>query len=379
MKLKDFYSLVVEVGVAGDIRGGSAITAVLEEEKARFDKLTAEERETFDRDRLFNPFSDTRLLNGDPEDEVRTILAGIDMDVAEVLLAYVLNREAGRRIDLVLSATIPGLRPVQPLRRHAAPGQPPRSCGVTMGVAEKLMDQRIGEVERRFMPANHNRTIDAARLLGLPFMCIHTAADNCVTTHLTRLFEREKPARLRISSGSSRPSPNTRGPLRCRCRPRSSAARRTAVRHDIRRHDRRDGGLEGICWRSWRRAASARSSACTSAKSTWERQEGQSQRGHRRPHLERLSRAQPPPRRGREGREAGVHLHLRLRARPPRGLSGFHERRRHDHPGGRTGDPALPSDQDPEQAGGPDRRPVPPDRHPDQQLHALGPTARSSS
>jgi hypothetical protein len=197
MKLKDFYSLVVEAGVAGDMRGGSAITAVLEEEKARYDKLTAEERETFDRDRLFNPFSDTRLLNGDPEGEVRTILAGIDMDVAEVLLAYVLNREAGRRIDLVLSHHPQGyalsrLYDVMRLQADLL-----ASCGVTLGVAEKLMDQRIGEVERRLMPANHNRTIDAARLLGLPFICIHTAADNCVTSHLTRLFEREKPARLR--------------------------------------------------------------------------------------------------------------------------------------------------------------------------------------
>jgi len=28
-------------------------------------------------------------------------------------------------------------------------------------------------------------------------MCIHTAADNCVTNHLVRLFEAEKPARLK--------------------------------------------------------------------------------------------------------------------------------------------------------------------------------------
>jgi putative NIF3 family GTP cyclohydrolase 1 type 2 len=47
------------------------------------------------------------------------------------------------------------------------------------------------------MPINANRSVDVARLLGLPLLCIHTAADNCVTNYLTRLFEREKPARLR--------------------------------------------------------------------------------------------------------------------------------------------------------------------------------------
>jgi putative NIF3 family GTP cyclohydrolase 1 type 2 len=71
------------------------------------------------------------------------------------------------------------------------------ACGVTLSVAEKLMEKRIDGVERRLLPANHNRTEDAARLLGLPMMCIHTAADNCVTTFLTRLFEREKPAKLK--------------------------------------------------------------------------------------------------------------------------------------------------------------------------------------
>jgi putative NIF3 family GTP cyclohydrolase 1 type 2 len=69
--------------------------------------------------------------------------------------------------------------------------------GITLSVAEKLMEKRIGEVERRLMPVNHNRTVDVARLLGLPMICIHTAADNCVTRFLSRLFEKEKPSRLR--------------------------------------------------------------------------------------------------------------------------------------------------------------------------------------
>jgi putative NIF3 family GTP cyclohydrolase 1 type 2 len=47
------------------------------------------------------------------------------------------------------------------------------------------------------MPINHNRTVDVARLLSLPMICIHTAADNCVTQFLNRLFEKEKPARLK--------------------------------------------------------------------------------------------------------------------------------------------------------------------------------------
>jgi putative NIF3 family GTP cyclohydrolase 1 type 2 len=69
--------------------------------------------------------------------------------------------------------------------------------GVAISVAEQLMERRIGEIERRLLPINATREVDAARLLGLPLMCIHTAADNCVTSHLAKLFEREKPARLK--------------------------------------------------------------------------------------------------------------------------------------------------------------------------------------
>jgi putative NIF3 family GTP cyclohydrolase 1 type 2 len=59
------------------------------------------------------------------------------------------------------------------------------------------MDKRMGEIERRLLPVNHNRAVDAARLLGIPLMCIHTPADNCVTAHLKELFEREKPRTLK--------------------------------------------------------------------------------------------------------------------------------------------------------------------------------------
>lgn len=43
------------------------------------------------------------------------------------------------------------------------------------------------------MPANHTRPVDAARLLDIPFICLHTPADNMVASHLQRLFEKEKP------------------------------------------------------------------------------------------------------------------------------------------------------------------------------------------
>jgi putative NIF3 family GTP cyclohydrolase 1 type 2 len=210
MKLKVFYRRVVDAGIANDLRGCAAITAILDEEKVRFEKATPEERADFDADRLFNPFSDTRVLNGDPETEVRTIIAGIDMDVAEVLLTHVVNRDAARKIDLIVAHHPQGyaLSRLADVMRLQADLM--TACGVTLSVAEKLMEKRIDEVERRLMPINHNRTVDAACLLGLPLACIHTAADNCVTFYLTRLLEREKPARLRDILGLLRTIPEYR-------------------------------------------------------------------------------------------------------------------------------------------------------------------------
>jgi putative NIF3 family GTP cyclohydrolase 1 type 2 len=197
MKLREFYRAVVETGIKNDLRGKGEIRRLLGEEKARFEKLDEPEKRTFDQDRLFNPFSDTRVLIGAPELEVKKAIVGIDMEVGEVLLTYLLNKELDPKIDLIIAHHPEGHALVRLFDVMRLQSDLLASYGVTLSVAEKLMEKRIGEVERRLMPINHNRTVDAARVLGLPLICIHTAADNCVTRYLKKLFEKEKPARLR--------------------------------------------------------------------------------------------------------------------------------------------------------------------------------------
>jgi len=197
MKFKDFYNAVIETGIENDLRGKEEIQKLLAEEQGKFDKLDEKEREYFDRDRLFNPFSDTRILYGDAELEVEKAITGIDMEVGEVLLTYLLNKDLGRKIDLIIAHHPEGYALVRLFDVMKLQSDLMAAYGIALSVAEKLMEKRIGEVERRLMPINHNRTVDVARLLGLPMICIHTAADNCVTHYLTRLFEKEKPSRLK--------------------------------------------------------------------------------------------------------------------------------------------------------------------------------------
>jgi putative NIF3 family GTP cyclohydrolase 1 type 2 len=45
-------------------------------------------------------------------------------------------------------------------------------------VADALFKERMGYVQRRFNPLNHSQAVDAARLLEVPLMSIHTVWDN---------------------------------------------------------------------------------------------------------------------------------------------------------------------------------------------------------
>jgi hypothetical protein len=69
--------------------------------------------------------------------------------------------------------------------------------GVPINVAEKFTVKRIKEVERRLMPMNHQRAVYIARLLKIPFMNIHTPADNFVASYLQEKFDSEKPRTLK--------------------------------------------------------------------------------------------------------------------------------------------------------------------------------------
>lgn len=197
MKLKELYHLVIEAGIGHDLRGREEVEKLLAEEKVAYEKIPEEEREFFDRDRLFNPYADTRILCGDPEAEVRRPIVGIDMEVGEILLAYLLNKESDQKIDLVIAHHPEGYALSRLFDVMKLQADLMSLYGITLSVAEKLMEKRISEVERRLMPINHNRAVDVARLLGLPMMSIHTPADNCVTNFLTKLFEKEKPVRLK--------------------------------------------------------------------------------------------------------------------------------------------------------------------------------------
>lgn len=192
MKLREFYSKAVTIGTENDPRGKDIVLNDLEERKKNFDSLKEDEKEFFDPETLQNPYTDSRILNGTGEENVRNILVGIDIEVGEVLLCDRL-RGKGVAIDLIMSHHPEGRAYAKLYDVMRIQSDILHRFGVSISTAEDLMENRIKEVERKLMPVNHARAVDAARLLDMPFICLHTPSDNMVATYLQRTFDEKRP------------------------------------------------------------------------------------------------------------------------------------------------------------------------------------------
>jgi len=192
LRLRQIYSLAIQAGIKADCRPKEEIERLLKVQRERYERLEPGEKELFDRERLTNPFADTRVLFGDPESEVETVMVGIDIGPAELLLADRL-RSSGVGIDLVIShhpqgQALAGLADVMRVQTDLLAER-----GVPIGIAEGIFSTRIKDVASSVSSSNHNRAVDVAKLLQIPFMCIHTPADNCVTAFLDSIFKSKRP------------------------------------------------------------------------------------------------------------------------------------------------------------------------------------------
>ncbi len=206
MKLREFFELAIQTGMNADPRGRAALDGELQEAKKAYDDLKPEDREYYDIERLTNPYADSRILHGSADAEIRKVLAGIDIEAPELILADRLNQN-GAGIDLVLSHHPEGRAYANFYEVMRMQADILNRFGVPINVAENLLEGRMREVERKLLPANHTRGVDAARLLGLPLACLHTPADNMVARHLQALLDREAPRKLKQVLGLIRDIP----------------------------------------------------------------------------------------------------------------------------------------------------------------------------
>ena len=195
MKLGEIYRFAVEKGMEKDPRGKKKILDELKKVKEKYEKMDKKEKEGFDREKLTNPYADTRILYGEIDREIKNVLVGVDMEVGEVLAAEVLKNR-GKKIELIISHHPEGSALASFYEVMHMQADILNKYGVPINVAEDLLGERIKEVEQKVMPANHQRAVDLARLLDIPMMCIHTPADNHVTNYLQGIMDKKKPQTL---------------------------------------------------------------------------------------------------------------------------------------------------------------------------------------
>lgn len=186
MTLKQIYGLAIKLGTKADLRGEEKVRKSLERQKRKYDDLSKKDQAGFDLEKLHNPYADTRILVDNQKPRIRKILAGIDMEGPELLLAKQLGD-----VDLVLAhhpegEALADLSDVVTMQAQVLAGY-----GLPINIAESITLPRVSEVNRSLSPTNHNRSVDMAKLLGIDFLCVHTPADNLGANFLSNLVKKK--------------------------------------------------------------------------------------------------------------------------------------------------------------------------------------------
>lgn len=180
------------MAVKADPRGEQGVRRYLNDAKVEYNDVKSKDKEYFDEERLNNPYSDSRIHIDDGKTNVKRILAGIDINEGEILLASQLN-ERGKPIDLVVAhhpigKALAGLHSVMDLFVEVLV-----KVGVPVHVAEQITDDRMKEVGRGVHPINHYKLIDLARALKINLINTHTITDNLVNDYLQKYIGKRKP------------------------------------------------------------------------------------------------------------------------------------------------------------------------------------------
>jgi putative NIF3 family GTP cyclohydrolase 1 type 2 len=188
MNVQQIYEFGVKMGIKADLRGEVKVKKYLDRDKAKYEKASKEEKEEFDKEKLVNPYSDSRVLNTNGATDIKKIMIGIDMEGTELMLANQMGD-----IDLVIAhhpegPALADLHSVMDLQAEVL-----AQYGVPINIAESVIRPRISEVSRGISPINHNRSVDIARALKMNFMCLHTPCDNLGANFLDKLLKKKKP------------------------------------------------------------------------------------------------------------------------------------------------------------------------------------------
>jgi putative NIF3 family GTP cyclohydrolase 1 type 2 len=194
MNIEQIYKMAIELGIKNDFRSKAQIEKQLKRIKEKYEKLSKDEKALFDTEKLTNPFTDSRIHFDSGVKNIKRVMAGIDIDSAELLIAAHLNKEnPKKKIDLVIAHHPAGkgladLSEVMHLQADVL-----AQYGVPINIAESLLKIKIEEVSRDVDPVNHYKEVDAARNLSLSYINVHTPADNLVAKFVGAKIKKDRP------------------------------------------------------------------------------------------------------------------------------------------------------------------------------------------
>jgi len=189
VSIKEIFDTAIEMWMKHDPRWEKALKRYMSSLQEKYDTMSPSEQKYYDIEHLNHPYHDSTLYYWDKNSKVWKIIVWIDVEWPEFLLVHELNKSLDTPIDLIIGHHPEGkaLLWIAKLQKWVAPAVA-NNTWVPINVAEKIEFPRVWEVEQRFSPMNHNRALPFSKLLDIPYMWIHTPADNCVHTYLENLI-----------------------------------------------------------------------------------------------------------------------------------------------------------------------------------------------
>jgi len=194
MNIQQIFKLATEIGIKNDFRPKAQIGKQLKRIKEKYQKLSKDEKEIFDLEKLTNPYSDTRIHFDSGIKNIKRVMAGIDLDSADTMVArYLSNHNPKEPVDLLINHHPIGKALLDLGDAMHLQADVWEQYGMPINIAESITKLRISEVSRDVNPANSFKVIDTAKILNLSLINVHTPADNLVAQFVRKKIEKDKP------------------------------------------------------------------------------------------------------------------------------------------------------------------------------------------
>lgn len=193
LTLQKIFDIAIKLWIQNDPRWKKEVERYMKLTEKKYKKLSDAEKKYFNPEYLIHPYHDSMIYYGNPKKKISKIIVWIDVEWAEILLVHEYNKTAKKPIDLILwhHPESSALLWIAPLQESIAPFVWSNTW-VPLSLTEKIEAPRVWEVNQRFSPLNHHRALPFTKMLDIPYMWIHTPADNCVHQYLEELIAKNQ-------------------------------------------------------------------------------------------------------------------------------------------------------------------------------------------